>query len=305
MTKQPGAKSARGKQGSAFERCIAAIHAAVLRSGQTQLVPRTKLVIETNKKIVKGGVTHEFDVWIEVPIAPGYPPTIYAFECKDRGKPVGKGALSDFADKMHDVGVDHGFIVATAFTKDARNYQARKFPKIELLEVQKYPISSEPFAFHWLGVEEEPLVRVVYNPYDAPRTDIDFSKAILTVKGRPIDLAPWVLQQINKYRPTMLREFLDSRPAAGATTLVRRLFWKQAWNGMFLDQIEIKQLGLELHCRVDVLRPAEVVVNDPSRGLAVSYAPVELAPGVMVRTTVTSLATPFSGVEVVNSFASP
>ena len=104
--------------------------------------------IESRKRVVVEGVTHEIDVWVEVGNAPGYE-VLIIFECKNQRYKVDKNEIIIFSEKIQAVSAQRGFFVAHDYTADARA-QASRDRRIELLTVTSGdPLRiPRPFAFH-------------------------------------------------------------------------------------------------------------------------------------------------------------
>jgi len=136
-----------GEKGRALERAVHAIEAVILKSSPA--LREKAFRIEMRKQLNVGGVHHEIDIFVTVEIAKGYNAT-FIFECKNWAAPVGKKEIIVFAEKIDAAVAQHGYVIATSFTKDAVA-QAEKDPRIMLLTATEHDpaLTAPPDGFHY------------------------------------------------------------------------------------------------------------------------------------------------------------
>lgn len=135
-------KSTAITKGDALEEAVRAIEGAILRGAPGYREGVFK--VQGKRIVVHDGVRHEIDVYVTASLAAGYE-SVFVFECKNWEAKVGKNEVIILAEKIAITGAQRGFLVAKAFTRDARA-QAKKDLRVELLLASHYqPITRVQF----------------------------------------------------------------------------------------------------------------------------------------------------------------
>lgn len=135
--------------GAELEEAVKGIEVALL--AMNPAVQTANYRVETRKVFVVDGVRHEVDVYVQIDLGAGYD-TVVLFECKNwEHKAVGKNEVIILSEKVKALAASKGYLVARAFTRDARA-QAKQDKRLSLLRASDTaPIWPRLEYVHVLG----------------------------------------------------------------------------------------------------------------------------------------------------------
>jgi hypothetical protein len=179
------------KKGRVLEDAVTFIEKTIMATDPS--VAGRDIRVEARKVVVDKSVRREIDLWVELRAAQGYG-SLFIFECKNWSDKVGASEVVLLSAKIGAVQAQRGFLVARAFTTDARA-QAALDERVELLEVreEEYAWLTSPFTFNFaeFGLGTFSVEYGVSDPSHAG-APIDPSSAVAVLDGNPVDLSAYI-----------------------------------------------------------------------------------------------------------------
>lgn len=195
------------EKGNALEAVVRAIETTILHTSPA--LKEKTFSIESKKRIVVGGVTHEIDIYVEVDLGKGYR-SIFVFECKNWEDAVGKNEIIVLSEKINALQAQTGFLVAKSYTRDAKA-QASKDARMTLLIAKEHDPTGMlvPFDFHFVSQEKghadiELIERGTGERHHAP---VDAANVVVTLGGVIVDFDKYIRDWITSASDDGLRTF--------------------------------------------------------------------------------------------------
>lgn len=289
------ARTKAQKKGDALEEAVHMIEELILRSN-----PNTKdatITIETKKRIKVQGVRSEIDVYVCVELGNGLK-LIYIFECRNREEPVGRKDITDFHDKIEEVGAARGYFVAKKFGIDAIN-KAKRFQRLELLnasdEFEELPeiVTHLHYLFQMLKHTNIALKVQTDDPQKVGSVAVsNTSKVKLGDEELLLGVLTERIQQ-NVMNEVMSHEPTESFPA-GVYSYDRQKTYTFHPNELFVDGFECTELTAQVSWDIQVIRPRVVSTFDiEKRGRVFTVESGEQPPGVNIQMSYIEAKEPF------------
>lgn len=241
--------------------------------------------LEPRKRVIVDGVTHEFDLWIKADRPHGYE-SIFVFECKNRRAPVTKNDILVFSAKLRAVQATRGFIVSTAFSRDARA-QAVKDERLTLVTVETVSAANPS----WLAARF--YVPQTFDTYleikshtgeyvsDWPQEGFDRAHIVVAGKNIPFReyMQGWLAELLNAQNTRLLTAGLSA--GLYSWTFIEERKFKP---GKFvLGDRQISRLELVVKGSTAIVEPMlQVRFDVATRGRAHVLVPVEYPNGMKI-----------------------
>jgi len=265
------------EKGKLLERAVHAIEEAILKSfpGYNDAA----FHVSRRKILVVEGVRHEYDVWVEVDLGPGYKP-IFVFECKNWEDKIGKNEIIIFSEKIAAAQAQHGYFVARAYTADAIA-QAAKDPRVRLLTMRELPGDAAAFlnTFHVLGIDNERRTISVEGPpeQEDALARCSFSSATGSLHGEPVNLEAYAAAWGEELRESHNRTFPSNRMPEGVYKIGLKDVQTFAAGDFIVDGLSVLELRMKLTFDVHIVWPRiRSTVEVRGRGRVAFCEPVEV-----------------------------
>jgi hypothetical protein len=268
-------ESANVNKGRSLERAVRFIQETILNKKPE--FKGAEFTVETNKIVKESDVHHEIDVFVTVHPNTPYQ-SVYIFECKNWQKPVGKGQISEFADKVAAIGAARGFFVAKELTKDAlaRIAVDKRLTYISCSDDFESPLNIELMhAVHDLFPIRIHLKQRGVEPLNPPRI-LDGKSAFLFIDREVVSLTSFIKEQVDDL------VFQDQKQNQSK---YRNVSWHWGHSGVkiefdlgecYLNDREIEWLGVYFYFWVEV--KSQKIVSRfqlEGQGRAYSFEPFE------------------------------
>jgi len=229
-------------RGSRLEEAVKAIESAIL--GKKGL-KKDNLLIESNKVIVADGVKHEIDLYVQIQHGHGYD-AVFIFECKDWSTSVGKNEIVSFSEKIKVTGASKGYFVATGFGRYALA-QAKKDPKMVLLDAIEHPISATPFTQlryeAWMNPQINFRTKERGSPY---YIHPDLERSIVRTKGKAFPIKRFFETLSDKLIEHRLKgdDIRQLQPGTHTIEIVQRLIFDK--EPFAIDRFDVSEIRLRI-----------------------------------------------------------
>ena len=265
------------EKGKLLERAVHAIEETILKSfpGYNEAAFR----VSRRKILVVEGVRHEYDVWVEIDLGPGYKP-IFVFECKNWEDKIGKNEIIIFSEKIAAAQAQHGYFVARAYTADAIA-QAAKDPRVRLLTMRELPGDAAAFlnTFHVLGIDNERRTISVEGPTEQENAlaRCSFGSATASLLGKPVNLEAYAAAWGEELRESHNRSFPSNRMPDGVYKIDLEDVRTFAAGEFTIDDLSVLELSMKLTFDIHVVWPRiGSTLEVTTRGRIAFCEPVEV-----------------------------
>lgn len=191
-------------KGDKLQKAVESIEELIV-STNPSFINAKKIVID-RKKIIKGRIRHEIDLYVKVDLADRYE-AIFIFECKNWDKKVGKNEIILFSKKIQVTDAQKGFFIAKGFTKYAKG-QALEDKKIELVIANDNTfdlfLSDLTFSFNTWKPKDITIVMLFFDGKEYIKINGDHAE--LNLDGEKKEFKEYVKSLVKKAINIRLKE---------------------------------------------------------------------------------------------------